>query len=62
MQNELNTNKYFKLAYSANKCRCAVKLGAGSVFLSEFPSRGTLPRPSTPPVVKNPPRRFIRTP
>ncbi|QQP37691.1 Hypothetical protein FKW44_007096 [Caligus rogercresseyi] len=49
MQNELNTNKYFKLAYSANRCRYAVKSGAGSVFLSEFPSRGTLPRPSTPP-------------
>ncbi|QQP49746.1 Hypothetical protein FKW44_010515 [Caligus rogercresseyi] len=49
MQNELNTNKYFKLAYSANRSRCAVKSGAGSVFLSEFPSRGTLPRPSTPP-------------
>ncbi|QQP34995.1 Hypothetical protein FKW44_023088 [Caligus rogercresseyi] len=39
MQNELNTNKYFKLAYSANRCRCAVKLGAGRVFLSKFPSR-----------------------
>ncbi|QQP49557.1 Hypothetical protein FKW44_010267 [Caligus rogercresseyi] len=25
------------------------KSGAGSVFLSKFPSRGTLPRPSTPP-------------
>ncbi|QQP48854.1 Hypothetical protein FKW44_009298 [Caligus rogercresseyi] len=49
MQNELNTNKYFKLAYSANRCRCAVKSGARSVFLSEFPSRGTLSRPSTPP-------------
>ncbi|QQP36330.1 Hypothetical protein FKW44_021396 [Caligus rogercresseyi] len=36
MQNELNTNKYFKLAYSANRCRCAVKSGAGSVFFSEF--------------------------
>ncbi|QQP37730.1 Hypothetical protein FKW44_018109 [Caligus rogercresseyi] len=45
MQNELNTNKYFKLAYSANRCRCAVKSGAGSVFLSEFMSRGTLPVP-----------------
>ncbi|QQP37174.1 Hypothetical protein FKW44_017369 [Caligus rogercresseyi] len=49
MQNELNTNKYFKLAYSANRCRCAVKSGAGSVFLSKFLSRGTLPRPFTPP-------------
>ncbi|QQP54116.1 Hypothetical protein FKW44_006834 [Caligus rogercresseyi] len=49
MQNELNTFKYFKLAYSANSCLCAVKSGAGSVFLSEFPSRGTLSRPSTLP-------------
>ncbi|QQP52280.1 Hypothetical protein FKW44_004385 [Caligus rogercresseyi] len=49
MQNELNINKYFKLTYSANRCRCAVKSSAGSVFLSKFPSRGTLPRPSTPP-------------
>ncbi|QQP37191.1 Hypothetical protein FKW44_017388 [Caligus rogercresseyi] len=49
MPNELNTNKYFKLAYSANRCRCAVKSGAGSEFLSEFPSRGTLPQPFTPP-------------
>ncbi|QQP35925.1 Hypothetical protein FKW44_020874 [Caligus rogercresseyi] len=49
MQNELNTNKYFKLAYSANRCRFAVKSGAGSVFLSEFPSEFPLPRPSTSP-------------
>ncbi|QQP39620.1 Hypothetical protein FKW44_020561 [Caligus rogercresseyi] len=49
MQNELNTNKYFKLVYSANRCRCAVKSGARGVFLSKFPSRGTLPRSSTPP-------------
>ncbi|QQP37148.1 Hypothetical protein FKW44_017335 [Caligus rogercresseyi] len=63
MQNELNSYKYFKLAYSANRCRCAVKLGAGSVFLSEFPSRGTLPHPSTPtPVVKNPPRKAHKDP
>ncbi|QQP39384.1 Hypothetical protein FKW44_020255 [Caligus rogercresseyi] len=44
MQNELNTNKYFKLAYSANRCRCAVNQ------VPEFPSRGTstvpLHRPS----------------
>ncbi|QQP42437.1 Hypothetical protein FKW44_017105 [Caligus rogercresseyi] len=49
MQNELNTNKYFKLAYSANRCRCAVKSGTGSVYFSELSSKGTLPRPSTPP-------------
>ncbi|QQP50026.1 Hypothetical protein FKW44_010884 [Caligus rogercresseyi] len=52
MQNELNTNKHFKLAFSANRCRCAVKLGAGSVFLSEFPSRGTSPVLYAAPVVK----------
>ncbi|QQP36088.1 Hypothetical protein FKW44_021075 [Caligus rogercresseyi] len=48
MQNELNTNKYFKLAYSANRCRCAVNwvLGASS---SQISVEGTLPRPSTPP-------------
>ncbi|QQP42257.1 Hypothetical protein FKW44_016866 [Caligus rogercresseyi] len=45
MQNELNTNKYFKLAYSANRCRCADKSGAGSVFLSKFPSREPSPVP-----------------
>ncbi|QQP49039.1 Hypothetical protein FKW44_009552 [Caligus rogercresseyi] len=48
MQNELNTNKYFKLAYSANRCRCAVKWGAGSVFSRNF-RRGEPPRPLTPP-------------
>ncbi|QQP50411.1 Hypothetical protein FKW44_011410 [Caligus rogercresseyi] len=63
MQNELNTNKYFKLAYSANRCRCAVKSGAGSVFLSEFPSRE--PSPGlyyAAPVVKNPPRKAHKDP
>ncbi|QQP36086.1 Hypothetical protein FKW44_021073 [Caligus rogercresseyi] len=43
MPNELNTNKYFKLAYSAIRYRCAVKLGAGSVFLSKIPSREPSP-------------------
>ncbi|QQP41607.1 Hypothetical protein FKW44_016031, partial [Caligus rogercresseyi] len=52
--NELNTTKFFKLAYSANRCRCDVKLGAGS---------GTLPRPSNAsPVVKNPPRKAHKDP
>ncbi|QQP55061.1 Hypothetical protein FKW44_008111 [Caligus rogercresseyi] len=50
MQNELNTNKYFKLAYSANRCRCAVKSGAGSVSSRNFrrgePSPVPLHRPS----------------
>ncbi|QQP56672.1 Hypothetical protein FKW44_001413 [Caligus rogercresseyi] len=62
MQNELNTNKYFKLAYSANRCRCAVKSGAGSVFLSEFPSREPSPVPLRRPVVKNPPRKAHKDP
>ncbi|QQP37154.1 Hypothetical protein FKW44_017343 [Caligus rogercresseyi] len=63
MQNELNTNKYFKLAYSTNRCRCAVKSGAGSVFLSEFFCRGN-PPPSlyATPVVKNPPRKAHKDP
>ncbi|QQP53595.1 Hypothetical protein FKW44_006122, partial [Caligus rogercresseyi] len=54
MQNELNTNKYFKLAYSANRCRCADKSGAGS---------GN-PPPSlyAAPVVKNPPRKVHKDP
>ncbi|QQP37145.1 Hypothetical protein FKW44_017332 [Caligus rogercresseyi] len=62
MQNELNTNKYFKLAYSDNRCRCAVKSGAGSVFLSEFPSRGPSPVPHAAPVVKNSPRKAHKDP
>ncbi|QQP48514.1 Hypothetical protein FKW44_008868 [Caligus rogercresseyi] len=48
MLNELNTNKCFKLAYSANRCRCAVKLGAGSVS-SRNSVEGNPPRPFTPP-------------
>ncbi|QQP55305.1 Hypothetical protein FKW44_008448 [Caligus rogercresseyi] len=48
MQNELNTNKHFKLAYSANRCRCTVKSGAGSVSSRNF-RQGNPPRPSTPP-------------
>ncbi|QQP52803.1 Hypothetical protein FKW44_005057 [Caligus rogercresseyi] len=52
MQNELNTNKYFKLAYSANRCRCAVKSGAGSVFLSEFRRGEPPPSLYAAPVVK----------
>ncbi|QQP40841.1 Hypothetical protein FKW44_015027 [Caligus rogercresseyi] len=36
----IKTTKFAKLAYSANRCPFAVKLGAGRVFLSKFPSRG----------------------
>ncbi|QQP54401.1 Hypothetical protein FKW44_007224 [Caligus rogercresseyi] len=57
MQNELNTNKYFKLAYSANRCRCAVKSGAGSVFLSEFRRGEPSPVPLRRPSRENPPRK-----
>ncbi|QQP53288.1 Hypothetical protein FKW44_005720 [Caligus rogercresseyi] len=50
MQNELNTNKYFKLAYSANRCRCADKSGAGESSSRNFrrgePSPVPLRRPS----------------
>ncbi|QQP35918.1 Hypothetical protein FKW44_020866 [Caligus rogercresseyi] len=54
MQNELNTNKYFKLAYSANRCACC-EIGYWERFLSEFPSRGTLPVP-----LRRPSREKIR--
>ncbi|QQP41727.1 Hypothetical protein FKW44_016187 [Caligus rogercresseyi] len=49
MPNELNTTKFAKLAYSANRCRFAVKWVPGASSSRKFPSRGTLPRPSTPP-------------
>ncbi|QQP32511.1 Hypothetical protein FKW44_024471 [Caligus rogercresseyi] len=50
MQNELNTNKYFSLAYSAKDVAVAVNNRVpGSVFLSECSVEGNLPRPSTPP-------------
>ncbi|QQP52418.1 Hypothetical protein FKW44_004567 [Caligus rogercresseyi] len=47
MQNELNTNKYFKLAYSANRCCCAVKSGAGSRLPLGISVKGNPLRPST---------------
>ncbi|QQP56398.1 Hypothetical protein FKW44_001046 [Caligus rogercresseyi] len=55
MQNELNTNKYFKLAYSANRCRERLPLGISV--------EGNLP-PSlyAVPVVKNPPRKAHKDP
>ncbi|QQP38953.1 Hypothetical protein FKW44_019678 [Caligus rogercresseyi] len=62
MQNELNSNKYFKLAYSANRCRCAVKSSAGSVFLSGIFVGETLPVLYAAPVVKNPPRKAHKDP
>ncbi|QQP51912.1 Hypothetical protein FKW44_013408 [Caligus rogercresseyi] len=48
MQNELNTKKYFKLAYSANRCRCAVKLVPGASSSRNFPSWGASPVPLRP--------------
>ncbi|QQP54930.1 Hypothetical protein FKW44_007925 [Caligus rogercresseyi] len=62
MQNELNTNKYFKLAYSANRCRCADKSVPGGVFLSDFRLGEPSPVPLRRPSRENPPRRLIRTP
>ncbi|QQP54555.1 Hypothetical protein FKW44_007418 [Caligus rogercresseyi] len=44
MQNELNTNKYFKLAYSANRCLCAVLSSLN--FRRGEPSPVPLRRPS----------------
>ncbi|QQP42507.1 Hypothetical protein FKW44_017196 [Caligus rogercresseyi] len=49
MQHELNTINIFKLAYSANRCRCAVKSGTGNVFLLGISFKGTLPVPLRPP-------------
>ncbi|QQP58179.1 Hypothetical protein FKW44_003412, partial [Caligus rogercresseyi] len=62
MPNELNTNKYFKLAYSANRCRCFVKF-VPKASSSRISVEGN-PPPSlyAAPVVKNPPRKALRTP
>ncbi|QQP38260.1 Hypothetical protein FKW44_018784 [Caligus rogercresseyi] len=62
MQNELNTNNNFKLAYSANRCRCAMKSGAGSVFSRNFRRGEPSPVPLRRPVVKNPPRKAHKDP
>ncbi|QQP53578.1 Hypothetical protein FKW44_006102 [Caligus rogercresseyi] len=62
MPNELNTNKYFKLAYSANRCRCAVKLGAGASSSQNFRPGEPSPVPLRRPVVKNPPRKAHKDP
>ncbi|QQP42453.1 Hypothetical protein FKW44_017126 [Caligus rogercresseyi] len=48
MQNELNTNKYFKLVYSANRCRCAGKSVPGASSSRKF-RRGEPPPVPTPP-------------
>ncbi|QQP57521.1 Hypothetical protein FKW44_002538 [Caligus rogercresseyi] len=49
MQNELNTNKYFKLAYSANRCRCAVKSGGRERRPLRISVEGNPPPSFTPP-------------
>ncbi|QQP36134.1 Hypothetical protein FKW44_021133 [Caligus rogercresseyi] len=48
MPNELNTNKYFKLAYSANRCRCG-EIGCRERLPLGISVEGNPPRPSTPP-------------
>ncbi|QQP53589.1 Hypothetical protein FKW44_006116 [Caligus rogercresseyi] len=62
MQNELTTNEYFKLAYSANRCRCAVKSGAGASSSRNFRRGEPSPVPYATPVVKIRLGRLIRTP
>ncbi|QQP58328.1 Hypothetical protein FKW44_003601, partial [Caligus rogercresseyi] len=61
MQNELNTNKYFKLV--CNRYSCSVKSGAGNVYLLKISVEGNLP-PSlyAAPVVKNRPRKAHKDP
>ncbi|QQP37487.1 Hypothetical protein FKW44_017767, partial [Caligus rogercresseyi] len=55
--NELNTTKFAKLAYSANRCRFAVKLGAGASSSRNFRLGEPSPSLYDSPVVKNPPRK-----
>ncbi|QQP39647.1 Hypothetical protein FKW44_020596 [Caligus rogercresseyi] len=62
MQNELNTNKYFKFAYSANRCHCAVKSVPERLPLGISVEGNPPPSLYGAPLVKNPPRRLIRTP
>ncbi|QQP42513.1 Hypothetical protein FKW44_017205 [Caligus rogercresseyi] len=62
MKNELNTNKYFKLAYSANRCHCAVKSGPGASSSQNFRRGEPSPVPLSRPVVKNPPRKVHKDP
>ncbi|QQP31624.1 Hypothetical protein FKW44_025284, partial [Caligus rogercresseyi] len=54
MQNELNTNKYFKLAFSANRCR--------SSSFRNFRQGEPSPSLYAAPVVKIRLGRLIRTP
>ncbi|QQP52894.1 Hypothetical protein FKW44_005178, partial [Caligus rogercresseyi] len=66
MPNELNTNKYFKLAYSTNRCRCAVllfEIGCRERLPLGISVEGN-PPPSlyAAPVVKNPPRKAHKDP
>ncbi|QQP48610.1 Hypothetical protein FKW44_008980 [Caligus rogercresseyi] len=61
MQNELNT-KNFKLAYSANRCRCAVKSGPGASSSRNFRRGEPSPSLYAAPVVKNPPRKAHKDP
>ncbi|QQP39983.1 Hypothetical protein FKW44_013867 [Caligus rogercresseyi] len=62
MQNELNTNKYFKFAYSANRCRFAVNRVPGASSSRNFRRGEPFPVPLRRSVVKNPPRKAHKDP
>ncbi|QQP37718.1 Hypothetical protein FKW44_018094 [Caligus rogercresseyi] len=63
MQNELNTNKYFKLAYSANRCRYADKSeGAGASSSQNFRQGEPSPVPLRRPSRENSPRKVHKDP
>ncbi|QQP37967.1 Hypothetical protein FKW44_018420 [Caligus rogercresseyi] len=62
MQNELNPNKYFKLAYSANRCHCSVKLVPERLPLGISVEGNPPPSLYAAPVVKNPPRKAHKDP
>ncbi|QQP57941.1 Hypothetical protein FKW44_003104 [Caligus rogercresseyi] len=62
MPNKLNTTKYFKLAYSANRCRCVVKSGAGASSSRNLRRGNPPPSLYAAPVVKNPPRKAHKDP
>ncbi|QQP41678.1 Hypothetical protein FKW44_016130 [Caligus rogercresseyi] len=62
MPNELNTINIFKLAYSANRCRCAVNRVPGASSSRNFRRGEPSPALYAAPVVKIRLGRLIRTP
>ncbi|QQP34792.1 Hypothetical protein FKW44_022805, partial [Caligus rogercresseyi] len=52
----------FKLAYSANRCRCAVKLGSGASSSRNFRRGEPSPSLYAALVVKNPPWKAHKDP